>query len=313
MRAVRFESEVNLKTIHVSAISYVIGEPRHIDELGNDIAAQLFLPQQGVTHFRVSDKEIWQLAEDVCARSAARAAGVPDLVLYVSENDRHTADSLARIAHKIGQPNIRYLEVSGHGCGNLGPALQLAADMLYSGAHERVLLVFADRALEGERLMRNGLSVFSDGAAACMITRDHQGRQGLQAQISAVTTKTQVEVGVADAANAQLLTTAELAAAAAEYISQDTGREISEFDHILLANYRILSQKFLASAIGTSTKHHLLIGPVSELGHCFSADILITLERYTISGKIQQGDRLLAAVIGAHSLSMMAIEICQSQ
>ncbi|HEX3786045.1 MAG TPA: 3-oxoacyl-[acyl-carrier-protein] synthase III C-terminal domain-containing protein [Pseudonocardiaceae bacterium] len=300
-----------MTAIHLSAFSYELGDPHSISELGDEAAAEQPPSNQGLANYLVSHQEIRQLAKTVCKRTLEQSSKAPDLIVYVSENDRRIDDSLARIASEIGLPAVRYLAVSGHGCGNLVPALLVVRDALSSGRHDRILLVFADRALDGERQMLSGLSVFSDGAAACMVTGEPEDAAGCQAKVTALTTRTQVEIGPEQLAGQSLLTMVELATAAVADILRDTGCARADFGHVLFPNYRMGSQKFLTTAMGLPPQQ-LLAGPVGELGHCFSADILITLAMYTASGRLRPGDRLLASATGTYSWSIMAVEITRS-
>lgn len=296
---------------HLSAISYELGEPHAVAELGEEIAADVGRPDQGLEYFLVSGQEPRQLARSVCERTLGKSAGPPDLILYVSENDPRAAESPAWIAHDAGLADVRHLTLSGHGCGNLGPALQVARDALDSGRHERILLVLADCARDGERLMASGLSVFSDGAAACMVTREPAEAEGCQLLVTALSSRIRVELGPGQSGQS-LLTKVELAEMSVADILRDTGRTREEFDYALLPNYRTISQKFLVTALGVPMQR-LLFGPVAELGHCFSNDILITVDRYTTSGRLKPGDRLLACMPGTYSWSMMACEIAQAR
>jgi len=104
-------------------------------------------------------------------RTLAGTDAPPDILLYVSENDTRTVDSLARLLDRLGLPEIRHLALSGHDCGNLAPALAAAREMIAADVGERILLVLADRALHARhRVMASKLSVFSDGAASCLVT-----------------------------------------------------------------------------------------------------------------------------------------------
>ncbi|HEV2343298.1 MAG TPA: 3-oxoacyl-[acyl-carrier-protein] synthase III C-terminal domain-containing protein [Actinocrinis sp.] len=299
-----------MRTVHLSAISHVLGEARPIGELG-DAVAELAHPDHGLAYFRSADQEICELAEAACVRTASLWSGAPDLVLYVSENDGEAADTLARLAQAIGLPGVSLLAVSGHGCGNLGPALRTAAAALHAGEHDRVLLVLADRALPGERLMRSGLSVFSDSAAACVITREPEPADGFQAEITAVVTKHQADRDAEGRTSQSILGMAELAEAATADVLRRTNCTPDEFDHVVLANYRIVSQRFLVSAMGVPARS-LMIGPVGDLGHCFSADLLISMDSFAATGRIKPGDRLLAAATGTSSWSTMALEVTRT-
>lgn len=299
-------NETTLTTIHISAISYAHGEPRPIAELGNQ-AADLTKPEYGLADYRVGDREIWESAAAVGARTLAlsESAGPPDLLLYVSENDGSPAASLEKIVRRLGLPRIAYLSVCGHGCGNLVPALRIAQDALSSGRHDRVLLVLADQALAHERLMLSGLSVLSDGAVSCLVTRDAPAAGGAFA-IGPMATRSEVRPDTPDA-EPILLSLIELAVASMADLSADPDARLKDIRYLLFGNYRVTTQKFLASAMGFQPDR-LLLGHIAELGHCFSADALVSLEQIAAEGQFEFGDRILISAIGTHSWSMMIAE-----
>jgi 3-oxoacyl-[acyl-carrier-protein] synthase III len=295
-----------VRPIHLRAIGYVHGAPRSLAELDDPLALELMRPANGLAHFRASDLEIWQLAATAAERTLARSPGAaPDLLIYVSENDTDVTTSLARIADRLRVPRAHYLAVSGHDCGNLGPAMQVAVDALAAGRHDEVLLVLADRVLRGSRLMRSRMSIFSDGAAACLLTSE--ATPGPHLVLHALATKTLVEVGPDVAPEQSMLATAHLATDAVADVLGATGRPAAAFDRVILPNYRISSQMFLLAAMRFPTDR-LLVGPVADFGHCFSADLLITLDRYPDDGSLKPGDWVIAAATGPHSWSVFAVE-----
>ncbi|MEK8174871.1 hypothetical protein NKH77_54905 [Streptomyces sp. M19] len=149
-----------------------------------------------IVHFRESARDIWELAVTAAEETLADTDAPPDLVLYVSENDADVTGSLARIVDRLGLPGADHLALSGRDCGNLAPALEVASALLGAGRYERVLLVLADRARAGRRVMASGLSVFSDGAAACVVTREPVAA-GPQVRVDAIATRTTVRFDAA--------------------------------------------------------------------------------------------------------------------
>ncbi|MFV2104395.1 3-oxoacyl-[acyl-carrier-protein] synthase III C-terminal domain-containing protein [Micromonospora sp. LOL_024] len=297
-----------MQSIYVSSIGYAHGDRRSISDLGDEAAVELTAAQHGLADYRHSDLPPWQLAVQAGERSLATAGGSPDLLLYISENDSDRPDSLARINNRLGLAGIDHLAVSGHGCGNLGPALQVARDALRGGTYRRILLLLADRAVTGSRLMNSGMSIFSDGAAACMVTDGTAaGDDGLRFSVHGISVRTR-SGGDAGLGEMDMLSLVELAGGGVADLLQATGQRPEDFRHVVFGNYRIFSQHFLAAATGVPTER-LLIGPIAEYGHCFSADILVTLDRYAAQGRVAPGDHLLAAATGPHSWSTLAIEM----
>ncbi|HEX3786046.1 MAG TPA: 3-oxoacyl-[acyl-carrier-protein] synthase III C-terminal domain-containing protein [Pseudonocardiaceae bacterium] len=295
-----------MSAIYLSAVCSEHGEPHPLSELGGE-ADQLTLPDSGLANYRVSDQEIWEMAAAVCARSLAGAAGPPDLLVYVSENDRTPADSLEKILRLLGLGTIGYLAVCGHGCGNLVPALRMAKDALHSGRHDRVLLVLADRASDQDRTMLSGLSILSDGAVSCLVTREPEQSASSHFRIGAMTTRTDIVPDSAAPEEPRLLSIIKLAVAGVVDIAAGADGELEDVEYLVFGNYRITSQRFLASAMGFPPER-LLLGQVAELGHCFSADVLVTLDQNAASGHFETGDRILASATGTRSWSMMLVE-----
>ncbi|MFI6084300.1 3-oxoacyl-[acyl-carrier-protein] synthase III C-terminal domain-containing protein [Streptomyces sp. NPDC051217] len=297
----------DVPVVHLSAIGHAHGEPRPVPELDVLLAAPL-APGGGLETYRVSDLETWELAALAAGQTLRACPAPPDMLLYVSQNDADTVDSLAHLMERLGLPSVDHLVVAGHDCGNFGPALRLARDLLRDPARERVLLVMADRAGRArQRAMANGMSVFSDGAASCLVTAQEPAGSGPCFAVEGVATRTRVRPE-AGSAQADILATVELARGSVADLVRLTGRAADEHDHVVFANYRTDSQQFLAQAMGfPDTK--LLLGSVGRLAHCFSADILVTLDEQYTAGGLKPGSRLLAAATGPASWSTLALRV----
>lgn len=294
--------------ICLSSINFEHGEPRSLALLGEPAAAELSSPEHGLASYCVCDQETWQMAISVGERTLAMSALRPDLLIYASESDQNTEDSLIAIIRGLGLPGLNYVCVRGHGCGNLGPALRVAADALSAQSCHRVLLILADRVIGPSRIMPNGLSVFSDGGVACVVTREADTAGGPYVRVCGLTMRNYAQLSPLATTGSSMLDMAATAADAMTDILRTTGRDLDDFEYAFFANYRIVSQKFLASAMGFS-ENQLLLGPVARFGHCFSADILVTLDVCTRSGAISPGDRLLASATGSNSWSLMVVEV----
>lgn len=292
-----------MNPVHLSAIEYVHGDREKLALLDEQMVVDLSLPVHGLAHYRISEHEIWELAAMAGEHCLAAANESPDLLIYVSEDDGQVPASLAKIAERLGLPTVAHLSVSGHDCGNLGPALRTAGDALDSGRHERVMLILSDRALPGGRVMKNGMSVFSDGAAACLVTREEPQTTGPRFAVESVTTRADFRIVPPEQA---MLAKAELATACVADLMAGTGRGPRDFQHVVFGNYRISAQQFLTMAMGFPARN-LLLGEIADLGHC-SSDLLVTLRQRADDGSISSGSRVLGAAIGPHSWSLLSVE-----
>ncbi|MDH6578560.1 3-oxoacyl-[acyl-carrier-protein] synthase III C-terminal domain-containing protein [Kitasatospora sp. MAP5-34] len=296
-----------MRSVHLSAIGHVHGERRKLSELAAELPDDLSALAEDIVTYRVSDAEIWELAAVAAERSLAQCAEPPDALVYVSQNDPDSAGSLARVANRLGLATCDSIAVAGHDCGNFGPALRIARDMVRSGTRQRVLLVLADRARSAQdRLMASGLSLFSDGAAACLVSADAPDSTDASFTVDAIAGRTQVRLDGPDLPGDALLATVRLARDTTADLLAGTGTTPDEFRHVMFANYRTASQKFLCTAMGFPHER-ILPGSVADLAHCFSADILVTLAQRHADGSLSPGDRLLASASGPHSWSTLAL------
>jgi 3-oxoacyl-[acyl-carrier-protein] synthase-3 len=291
--------------VYLGAISSVHGEPHLVAGLSEDPFDGSPPTDDGVTHYRELRGPIWRSAANVGNRTLERAGTSPDLVIYASQNDSNSTRSLAELSSSLGLPGADMVHVSGHECGNLAPALQLARDALESGCRRTVLLLLADHALEGRRLMDNGLSVFSDGAAACMVTKEPP--RGPHVRVLEVVVARCHPGQVGPVAGGGIVTTTRLAAEALRACEEATGMARTDFQHVMFSNYRQASQRFLTAAMQMPPES-LLLHDVSDVGHCFSADIVVNLDWCLSNGSFDGRGAVLACVMGPWSWGVIAFE-----
>lgn len=296
-----------MTTFYLSALEQVHGDRRNIAELAGQLDAELLSPDSGLSCYRVSDLDCWQLAAAAGTRTLAVSAEPPDLLIYATENDQDGSSSMTRLMRALDLPAARYFRMSGHDCGNLGPALALAGQALASGEHSRVLLLLADKALGGDRNPANGLSVISDGAAACLVTGLPPDFDGAKFAVYGMTASTDLQAADSGEAGQRIMSTVALSVAGITTITRQTGRDLADFDHLVFPNYRLNAQQFLCSAMGAPLRQ-LLAGPIAEFGHCFSADILMTLQCCAGTGQIKPREHVLASCDGPASMTTLAIE-----
>ncbi len=296
-----------MSPLHLSALEYVHGDRRSVTELSGRLDPELLGPDSGLTYYRASDQEIWQLAAAAGTRTLAVSAELPDLLVYVTENDLASSDSMICLMRALDLSAARYLRISGHDCGNLGPALVLARQALGSGEHCTVLLLLADKVLDGDRNPASRLSVMSDGAVACLVTDRPADFGGAKFAVHGMATITDLHAANPGEAGERIMSAAAFPIAGATAITQQTGRELKDFDHLVFPNYRVIIQEFLSSAMGAPPER-LLVGPIAEFGHCFSADVLITLRHCANTGQIRPNDHVLASSDGPTSWTTLSVE-----
>lgn len=295
-----------MRPFYVSLISYLHGDPRPLAQLNEEMPLDLTLPEHGLATYRVSADETWQLAAKAAQPIVERSPVPPDLLVYVTETDREAVESLPKIVLALGLPRLSYVAVSGHACGNIGPALELAATALETGTRQSVLVVVADRAGESNRILANGLSVFSDGAAACLVSHAPPDGDSPNIRVRAMTTHTEVVPDSAKPSD-KIMSSVRLGRDGMAAITRD-GRSPADFRYVLFPNFSISSQRFLTQAMRFE-EGRLLLGPLAEYGHCFSVDILVNLDILVQDGPLERGDSVLVSATGPMSWSMFDVEV----
>ncbi|MGW7169490.1 hypothetical protein ACWGH3_30250 [Streptomyces sp. NPDC054884] len=289
---------------YLSHLAHVCGDQRKVAELTGTPKELLDPLVREIVHFRESGQDIWELAAAAAGQTLAASGARPDLVVYASENDPDVTGSLARITDRLRLNSVNHLALAGRDCGNLAPAVEVASALLAGKGHRSVLLLLADRARTGRRVMASGLSVFSDGAAACLVTAEPT-TAAQQLRLDAVASSTAVRAADSSA-ETTLLSTVALAARSITAVLDEAGATRHDFAHAVLPNYRPTAQQFLMAALKLQ-RERLLPGPVTEIGHCFSADVLITLQQHLEAGTLLSGTRVLAGVSGPHTWSTLAL------
>jgi 3-oxoacyl-[acyl-carrier-protein] synthase-3 len=200
----------------------------------------------------------------------------------------------AALARGLGLPDVPVLRVGGGECGNLGLGLRVARSLVLAEGLRSVLLVTADRAVGDTRYLPESLTVLSDGAASCLVGAA-AGGPGFRL------------LGLAATARADARDAAGMGAArntvggvgrATRRLFADTGTTATDCRHLVLPNYGRSVSSVLAAATGVPRS--AIRAPLARAeGHCFSADVLLTLDALRSAGELTAGDRLLLLVTGS--------------
>lgn len=293
--------------VYLARIGYAHGEPVATETLAEQSEVDLSKLAADVPTFRASDREIWRLAVDAVTGTLAGSPEPPGLLVYVSENDPDPTASVARLADVVGLDTVDYLTMAGHDCGNLVPALRVAHDTVVAGRYESVLVVLADGVQSLGRLMVNGMSVLSDGASSCLVSASVAEGTGARFRFAGFAGRTRIARDPVAGPDQSILGTVALAGDSVHDLLERTKTTRADYRHVVFGNYRLTSQRFLMSAM-RFPKDSLLAGDVTELGHSFSADVLVTLAQRYDQGYIAEGDRVVASATGPYSWSMVSLE-----
>jgi len=124
---------------------------------------------------RTSLTQMWAHAIEKCLQTAPSAVSDCDLMLVATDSRSPTLSAdLQRLAarFKLSIPAVSI--VSGADCANFQVALAMARHLIDAGACNTVLLVCGDIASEHDqpdRIVAGGMGIFSDAAAACIVSK----------------------------------------------------------------------------------------------------------------------------------------------
>lgn len=296
----------NMKELVLSRIGYSLGEARPIHDLQDDLLSSLCVPEHGLEQYRRSEEVLTDLALAAAEASLSGSAGLPDLVLHVSESEPDRVGALFAIERKLGLPGATYYSIGGRGCANFGMALDFAISTLGSGMHNRVLLILADRA-GPSRVVEAGLSVLSDGAAACVLTTHAEERGSDPMFVLSGSATMHDALAGAGSGGATLNEAWNWARGCGRRFYDQAGIEPSSFAHVLLPNYRLSSQQFLAAAFGFRFDQ-IRVGDVAGVGHCFAADPLINLHALGETAQLSRDEHILLVASARGVCSFAAVK-----
>ncbi|MFI6683251.1 ketoacyl-ACP synthase III family protein [Streptomyces sp. NPDC050485] len=228
-------------------------------------------------------------------RQTLEAAGVePDgidaLVLcsttFPSDVGEH-GDLIASVLHGLGLGDVPVTGITLNRCATLLTGLQTAATMVTAGQHRTVLVITTD-AVPDESARLADFALFSDGAAACLVSRWVDGAPESYEWVA--------DAHAQDPASMLRGTeiSADLAKTANQRLCAEAGIRVEEIDGLLHNNIFLpivlmkeVQAGFRPSQLDTSN--------ITRVGHCFAADPLINLVDRQSAGGVHPGGLYLLA------------------
>lgn len=299
----------------IGGIGYALGE-RHavagLDDGRNGDTLQR-LTQNGVTSYRRSLAGVDRMAEQALSQALAAWGGDPadiDLVLVCSEGFNQPDGEGGDIVRAIGRTGLSKAPIVGvtlSGCANLAPALRFARGLFSEGVRH-VALVAADRCPDSRsRITDWDLAVLSDGAAACIVSPTPQNAEyrvlGL-GHIADPTITALDPVAARPRILFRIATGVQRALAAAR---ADAAADFGPLSSLLITNTRQDAMRFFASHCGLADGGVYLDG-LDDAGHCFSADLLISLKRSADWRAAQGGGPFLGLSLGPAAWGALLLE-----
>ncbi|WP_018686067.1 hypothetical protein [Actinokineospora enzanensis] len=283
--------------VYLDSFGHALGEAVPVAEApGLTGAERDQLTAAGLRTFRKAGEPVWSLAATSIANTLrdVSADRLRAVVIASGRLDLETSSGFQEIL--VADPRLADLPLFGVGlnaCASGGNAFAVAVSLLRRFPSGSVLLVAADTATtDRERLWTNGRAILSDAAASCLVS--HAPMDGGYRLLGCTQTN-RLALGLPEpperkgARVREQLRMIGVTAAATCAAGGLTTAEVTDFVTNNLAP-SIMDLHHQACAIPQATLHAEL---VPELGHCFSADILLGLENLLARGSCT-ADRVLA-------------------
>jgi 3-oxoacyl-[acyl-carrier-protein] synthase III len=166
--------------MYLSAIDYVLGERRPIDELARlkeDATMLQAFRDAGFENYCRSSISPIALACQSMERTLSKASIKPadiDHVLYCCEYnpDLESHKVLHLECARLGMHRAMPLGVFFTGCGNFSSGMTMAQALIRSGQAHNVMLLTADCSADAKRVVPPSIAIMSDGASSALLTAD---------------------------------------------------------------------------------------------------------------------------------------------
>lgn len=182
------------------------------------------------------------------------------------------------ITNGIGLGDVSFIGLTLNRCTNFLAALDIAAALVVSGRHRRILVITTDRVEDEETRMEN-FALFSDGAASCVVSDEYDDQGGYEL------------VSCASAQDTRALDwsneiSADLSCQVNDRLLGPLGMVLGDVSGLMHANlFKPLIVMKERQAGFTSTQ--MYTDNVERIGHCFAADPLINLVDRAGLGQLQ--------------------------
>jgi len=292
--------------ISVTVLAARLGVPTPLRELATDVVdgqADL-LRAQGYDLVRIAPCLTTELALSVTPGAPggpATGASFDTIVLCSDSADAGAApgDWCLAFQRAAGLDGVRVLLVTGSACANFALGLEVAGSLIATRASACVLVVLADRIVEGTRYTAISRSVYSDGAVSCLVTAGGGAASyGVLGNATVTRAYDDDVVGLGDARSTVL--------AMRKAARRALGDRAGDVRHVVTLNLGEAARTLIAMAI-PAARGRLHPGTIDTVGHCFAADIALNLRELERAG-LADGDVVLALASSRHALSAVALQ-----
>jgi 3-oxoacyl-[acyl-carrier-protein] synthase-3 len=192
---------------------------------------------------------------------------------------------------EYGMKNAAVIGLNQQACTSMLGSLRLARSLLIAEPEvKKVLCISADRFPENARY-EQAYNLISDGAAACLVSRDQQGFRLID--VHHITNGAMVDASDDETVGSYFNYTCRLL----EEALARAGIALADIRWVVPQNTNRKAWQILSSLLGLS-KEQAYFPSMKTTGHVISADNIINLAALQSSGDLSPGDKILTFMAG---------------
>lgn len=303
----------------ISGLAYSVGRIKPIDALAGveSVSIDLLntLKSRGLKHFCEDNRTIPEMcmasAQQTLEETNLTPAQIDAVVFTSSNSDGLVADddetALFTALHAAGFIKTRIIGLTLQACSACGEALQIACDLINDPTKKALVIVFGKK--KANRLGPQANTIFSDGAASCIISAD-SGDFEICAIESMINTYlgSMGRTGNVAQTHGGLLDLRELS----KRVCEKSGVKPKAMRAFFGTNASLGHLNFMAQAAGMPLDK-IYEDDVAEYGHLHSCDNLISLKNYSAKHPLVPNDHVMLTAWSSHVVSAAVLRYVGSQ
>lgn len=306
-------------SIYISNLAYEIGQSFNIEKLNEivpDKALLKYFSKAGLEQYLQSNASIFDLAEKSAAKTIESYSKEEIDAFIFATSSFYPSKQTYRRTEMLKDLNsiLTSLEIDAYpygvflsDCANIISAFKIGSALLSDDSNFRkIIIVTSDAVGEQElRIVPPGISVKSDGAASCILSKERIADSIEILAIYQVHNKNMVkknyELSYQEQSN-------EFRWCINKIIQEFINKFDFDYKWVITNNYSRMYAKSLSYILKIQS-NNFFTKLIPKYAHCFSADILLNLFELTRMGNLASGDKLLVISSSPSSMGAMILGI----
>lgn len=307
------------KQCYIGSISYELGEQKKISELPffkNEKEMLQIFEARGLEFYTESPLMPYELAKVVVKNTLDGSGFSPELIDFIIlvtdsfwDESHFTRSSLNHLMNELRLINAQPIGLFMAECTGSSVALQLATGLINAEKADNILIVCANKVKPGndhERIIQPGISILSDGSAACLVSSKKSGDYQILS-IEQKHSSALEELNPEENFEQFVKSSISGFGAVARKLFEKTTSSSKNFNWLLTNNYLKHIVLMIASEIGFD-KNQCYFDNISRFAHAHTVDTLINLADFTVSSRAMFGEKLLLLSNSPTSWGAVALE-----